>query len=77
MARIRMRARPKAAPAEAELIRLEEVAHLLHCSVTTSYRLASAGKLPGFKAGNRWRFDRQRVEDCMYSESEREWQKQQ
>jgi hypothetical protein len=28
------------------------------CPVTAVYRMANAGKLPGFKVNQQWRFDR-------------------
>lgn len=35
---------------------IKDVARLLNVNERTVYRLASAGKLPGFKVGGHWRF---------------------
>ena len=35
---------------------IEDVAKRFEVNVTTIYRLARRGKLPGFKIGNQWRF---------------------
>lgn len=41
-----------------EYLTLRDVAELLKLSEKTIYRLAQSGRLPGFKAGKQWRFDR-------------------
>ena len=43
---------------EAEVLTLEEVARYLRLSRKTAYRMARAGELPAFKAGNHWRVRR-------------------
>ena len=43
----------------------QEVAQLLAVDHITVYRLARKGKLPGFKVGNLWRFDRRTLEGWM------------
>ena len=48
-----------------EVLTVEEVAKLLHLHVMTVYRLAKEGKLPGFKVGGRWRFQREVLEQWM------------
>lgn len=48
-----------------EVMKIEQVAELLHLHVMTIYRLAKEGKLPGFKVGGRWRFRRDAMEDWM------------
>ncbi len=48
-----------------ELLTVEEVAKLLQVHTVTVYRMAEAGKLPGFKVGNRWRFQRDSLERWM------------
>ena len=45
----------KIEPMEA-LMTLEEVAGYFRLSKDTVYRMAQAGKIPAFKAGNQWRF---------------------
>jgi len=48
-----------------EILKIEQVAELLHLHVMTVYRLAKEGKLPGFKVGGRWRFQKDTLEAWM------------
>ena len=48
-----------------EILKIEQVAELLHLHVMTVYRLAKEGHLPGFKVGGRWRFRRDTLEAWM------------
>ncbi|MCL1080253.1 DNA-binding protein [Parashewanella spongiae] len=41
-----------------EILTIQELAGYLKLNNKTAYRLASAGKLPGFKVGGSWRFKR-------------------
>lgn len=41
-----------------EIMTIQEVALHLKLNEKTTYRLASEGKLPGFKVGGSWRFKR-------------------
>ena len=45
-----------------EILTLKEVAEYLKLAEKTAYRLASEGKLPGFKVGGSWRFKREDVQ---------------
>jgi len=45
-----------------QILTLKEVAAYLKLAEKTAYRLASEGKLPGFKAGGSWRFKREDLE---------------
>ena len=47
---------------ELEVLTLEEVAVYLRLSRKTAYRMARAGELPAFKAGNHWRVRRMELE---------------
>ena len=47
---------------EDEILTLKEVADHLKLAEKTAYRLASEGKLPGFKVGGSWRFQRTDIE---------------
>lgn len=40
-----------------KIVTAKEVARLLKLTESTIYNLAAAGKLPGFRVGNSWRFD--------------------
>ncbi len=42
---------------------VEEVAKRFGVNITTVYRLAQQGRLPGFKVGNQWRFSEARLEE--------------
>jgi excisionase family DNA binding protein len=44
-----------------EILTIREVAELLKINEKTAYRLAGEGKIPGFKVGGSWRFDRQEI----------------
>jgi excisionase family DNA binding protein len=44
-----------------EILTIREVAELLKINEKTAYKLASAGKIPGFKVGGSWRFQRQEI----------------
>ncbi|MGR5340153.1 methylation-associated defense system helix-turn-helix domain-containing protein MAD1 [Vibrio astriarenae] len=45
-----------------QILTLKEVATYLKLAEKTAYRLASEGKLPGFKVGGSWRFKREDLE---------------
>lgn len=44
-----------------EILTIREVADLLKINEKTAYKLASAGKIPGFKVGGSWRFERREI----------------
>lgn len=44
-----------------EILTLKEVAAYLKLAEKTAYKLAAAGKLPGFKVGGSWRFKREDI----------------
>jgi excisionase family DNA binding protein len=44
------------------VLRLEEVAEFLRVHPTTIYRLLHKDKIPAFKVGSEWRFNRESVE---------------
>ena len=41
-----------------EILTLKEVAEYLKLAEKTAYRLTAEGKLPGFKVGGSWRFQK-------------------
>jgi len=47
---------------EDDILTLKEVAEHLKLAEKTAYRLAAEGKLPGFKVGGSWRFQKVDVE---------------
>jgi excisionase family DNA binding protein len=44
-----------------DILTIREVAELLKINEKTAYKLAADGKLPGFKVGGSWRFERQEI----------------
>ena len=45
-----------------DIMTMKEVAEYLKINEKTAYRLASEGKLPGFKVGGSWRFKREDID---------------
>ena len=43
---------------ESDIITIKEVAEYLRIKEKTVYDLAAKGKIPGFKVGGAWRFDK-------------------
>lgn len=52
-----------------QILTLKEVAAYLKLAEKTAYRLASEGKLPGFKVGGSWRFKREDLEAWIKQQS--------
>ena len=44
------------------IMTMREVADFLRLTEKTAYRLASEGKIPGFKVGGSWRFRREEID---------------
>lgn len=51
-----------------ELLTTKELQVILQVDRTTIYRMADAGRLPGIKVGNQWRFDRQQIEAWLHGQ---------
>jgi excisionase family DNA binding protein len=49
----------------ATVMRLEEVAQLLHVHPTTIYRLLKNRSIPAFRVGSEWRFNQESIERWM------------
>jgi len=45
-----------------QIMTLKEVAAYLKLAEKTAYKLAAAGKFPGFKVGGSWRFKREDID---------------
>ncbi len=54
----------------ADIFTIKEISLYLKLAEKTAYRLASDGKLPGFKVGGAWRFRKEEV-DRWIKEQER------
>ncbi len=52
-----------------EMMTIEEVAQFLRIPVSSVYKLAQAGKLPGAKLGRHWRFYRQSLLEWIAAQS--------
>lgn len=48
---------------DTDILTIREVAEYLRITEKTAYRLASEGKLPGFKVGGSWRFRQGEIDD--------------
>jgi len=55
-----------------QILTLKEVAAYLKLAEKTAYRLASEGKLPGFKVGGSWRFKRDDLEAWIEEQKDKE-----
>lgn len=53
-----------------EILTIREVSELLKINEKTAYRLAAEGKLPGFKVGGSWRFERQEISNWIKRQTE-------
>lgn len=53
-----------------EILTIREVSELLKINEKTTYRLAAEGKLPGFKVGGSWRFERQEISNWIKRQTE-------
>lgn len=60
-----------------EILTIREVAELLKINEKTAYRLAAEGRLPGFKVGGSWRFERQEISNWIKRQTERKRQESQ
>jgi len=47
---------------DTDILTIREVAEYLRITEKTAYRLASEGKIPGFKVGGSWRFRKGEVD---------------
>jgi excisionase family DNA binding protein len=48
-----------------EILTTKELAEYLKLTTVTIYKYASEGKIPGFKIGSRWRFDKDKIDASM------------
>ncbi len=48
-----------------KIMTAEEVARYLKLNKITVYKYAQQGRIPGIKIGNRWRFDREKIEELI------------
>ncbi|GEQ98146.1 DNA-binding protein [Iodidimonas gelatinilytica] len=48
---------------ETDILTIKEVAEYLRITEKTAYRLASERKIPGFKVGGSWRFQKSEIDE--------------
>jgi len=53
-----------------EVLTIRELAELLKINEKTAYKLVADGKIPGFKVGGSWRFERQEIVNWIKSKVE-------
>jgi len=54
-----------------EILTIKEVAEYLKLAEKTAYRLVAEGKLPGFKVGGSWRFNKAEINRWIEQQSKR------
>ena len=52
------------------ILTTKELAAYLKLTEVTIYKYANEGKIPGFKIGSRWRFDKNKIDDLLKSDEE-------
>ena len=52
-----------------KILTTKELAEYLKLTEVTIYKYANEGKIPGFKIGSRWRFDKEKIDDLLNSEN--------
>lgn len=51
-----------------KILTTKELAAYLKLTEVTIYKYANEGKIPGFKIGSRWRFDKEKIDDLLKCE---------
>ena len=51
-----------------KILTTKELAAYLKLTEVTIYKYANEGKIPGFKIGSRWRFDKEKIDDLLQSD---------
>ena len=52
-----------------DIMTIKELAEYLKLNEKTAYRLVSDGKIPGFKVGGSWRFQRAEIQNWIDAQS--------
>ena len=55
---------------DSDIMTMKEVAEYLKLNEKTAYRLTSEGKLPAFKVGGSWRFQKSEIDAWIKRQSE-------
>ena len=56
-------------PMTDDILTIRELAEYLKLNEKTAYRLVSGGKIPGFKVGGSWRFQRVEIQNWIEAQS--------
>ena len=48
-----------------KILTAKEVAEYLQFSEITIYKYATEGKIPGYKIGSRWRFEKEKIDELL------------
>ena len=51
-----------------KILTTKELAEYLKLTEVTIYKYANEGKIPGYKIGSRWRFDKDKIDDLLTNE---------
>jgi excisionase family DNA binding protein len=52
-----------------KILTTKELAEYLKLTEVTIYKYANEGKIPGFKIGSRWRFDKEKIDDLLNNDN--------
>ena len=52
------------------ILTTKELAEYLKLTEVTIYKYVNEGKIPGFKIGSRWRFDKDQIDDLLKNEED-------
>ena len=52
-----------------KILTTKELAEYLKLTEVTTYKYANEGKIPGFKIGSRWRFDKEKIDDLLNNDN--------
>jgi len=53
------------------ILTTKELSEYLKLTGVTIYKYVNEGKIPGFKVGSRWRFDKDQIDDLLRKEEEK------
>ena len=48
-----------------QILTTKELAEYLKLTEVTIYKYANEGRIPGFKVGSRWRFDKDQIDELL------------
>lgn len=54
-----------------QILTTKELAKYLKLTEVTIYKYANEGRIPGFKVGSRWRFDKDKIDELFESREDK------